>query len=44
VVYRGSGVPDKKVDPVKRAHLERKLEKKLGDLNEKRAHKTKDKK
>lgn len=44
VVYRGSGVPDKKPDPVKRAHLERKLEKKLNELTDKRSTKTKDKK
>ena len=38
VLYRGSGVPDKKPDPTKRAHLERKLNKKLEELTQKRKH------
>ena len=32
VLHAGSGRPNKKPDQVKRAHLEKKLEKKLGDL------------
>ena len=43
VLYRGSGVPDKKTDPAKRAHLERKLEKKMGDMEESRKPKKKNK-
>lgn len=43
VLYRGSGVPDKTTDPVKRAHLERKLAKKLDKLTDERKHKAKDK-
>ena len=42
VLYRGSGVPDKKPDPTKRAHLERKLNKKLDQMSDKRKHKNKD--
>ena len=43
VLYQGSGVPDKKPDPVKRAHLHRKLETKLENLSSKRKTKSKEK-
>ena len=43
-LYQGSGVPDKKLDPVKRAHLQRKLDKKLQEKTDERALKKKDKK
>ncbi len=39
VLYRGSGVPSKKPNPVKRAQLQRKLDKKLDELTDKRGHK-----
>lgn len=43
VLYRGSGVPDKKPDPAKRNYLERKLEKKMGELEASRKPKKKEK-
>ncbi|XP_050417004.1 DNA-binding protein SMUBP-2 [Patella vulgata] len=39
VIYRGSGVPDRKPDPEKKAHLQKKLDKRLEDLSSKRLHK-----
>lgn len=44
VLYRGSGIPDKKTNPTKRAHLQRKLDKKLTELSGERAVKKKEKK
>ena len=44
VLHRGSGVPDKGIDPARRAFLERKMDKKIEDLEEKRKLKKKDKK
>ena len=43
VLYRGSGIPDKKPDPTKRAHLQRKFDKKLDALTADRKAKSKDK-
>lgn len=43
VLYRGSGVPDKKMDPNKRAHLQRKLDKKLTEMSDTRKIKKKGK-
>ena len=43
VLYRGSGVPDKKPSAAKRAHLERKLESRLSDMAGKRKPKQKEK-
>ena len=42
VLYRGSGVPDKKVDPVKREYLQKKLEKKVEQMADKRKIKKKE--
>lgn len=42
VLHRGSGVPNKKPDPVKRAHLQRKLDSKLDKFAEQRHTKKKD--
>ena len=33
VIHRGSGVPSKKPDATKRAHLQRKIQKKLDDMS-----------
>lgn len=41
VLYRGSGVPDKKPDAAKKAHLQRKLDHKLGEMSAKRKVKQK---
>ena len=41
VLYRGSGVPVKKTDEVKKAHLQRKLDSKLTELSAKRKMKQK---
>ena len=43
VLYRGSGVPNKKPDPIKRAHMQRKLDSKLNDMADARKHKKKEK-
>ena len=43
VLYRGSGVPDKKPDQAKRNYLQRKLEKKVGEMEANRKHKKKEK-
>ena len=43
VLHRGSGMPSKKPDPTKRAHLQRKLDSKLDDLAQKRRTKPKEK-
>ncbi|XP_039600764.1 DNA-binding protein SMUBP-2 isoform X2 [Polypterus senegalus] len=43
VVYAGSGTKDKSLDPVKKVHLQRKLDKKLDDLSSQRKPKKKDK-
>lgn len=42
--YSGSGVPNKKPNAATRAHLERKLNKKLTDLTDQRKSKPSDKK
>ncbi|XP_076044984.1 DNA-binding protein SMUBP-2-like [Oratosquilla oratoria] len=39
VLYPGSGIPSKKPDPTKRVHLQRKLDKKLEDMEGKRKQK-----
>lgn len=41
VLYRGSGVPEKKPDATKKAHLQRKLDSKLTELSAKRKGKPK---
>ncbi|XP_072193027.1 DNA-binding protein SMUBP-2 [Excalfactoria chinensis] len=43
VLYPGSGPKDKSLDPTKRAHLQRRLDKKLGDLTNQRKSKKKGK-
>ncbi|NXF81575.1 SMBP2 protein, partial [Sclerurus mexicanus] len=43
VLYPGSGSKDKSPDPAKRAHLQRRLDKKLGELTSQRKGKKKDK-
>ncbi|KAL8170109.1 UNVERIFIED_CONTAM: hypothetical protein K2H54_063441 [Gekko kuhli] len=43
VLYAGSGVKDRSVDPAKRAHLQRRLDKKLSELTNQRKGKKKDK-
>ncbi|XP_056657155.1 DNA-binding protein SMUBP-2 [Monodelphis domestica] len=43
VLYPGSGTKDKAMDPVKRVHLQRRLDKKLGELSSQRRSKKKDK-
>ncbi|XP_028649365.1 DNA-binding protein SMUBP-2 [Erpetoichthys calabaricus] len=43
VVYAGSGAKDKSLDPVKKVHLQRKLDKKLDDLASQRKPKKKEK-
>ncbi|NXF33472.1 SMBP2 protein, partial [Nyctibius bracteatus] len=43
VLYPGSGPKDKSLDPAKRAHLQRRLDKKLGDLSSQRKSKKRDK-
>ena len=43
VLYQGGGVPDKRPDPVKRAQLQRKMDKKLQDLGKQRQRKDKEK-
>ncbi|XP_077177380.1 DNA-binding protein SMUBP-2 isoform X2 [Paroedura picta] len=43
VLYAGSGVKDRSVDPAKRAHLQRRLDKKLSELTNLRKSKKKDK-
>ncbi|XP_053123961.1 DNA-binding protein SMUBP-2 [Hemicordylus capensis] len=43
VLYAGSGLKDKSLDPVKRAHLQRRLDKKLNELTSQRKSKKKDK-
>lgn len=43
VLYQGSGVPEKRTDPNKKAHLQRKLDKKLNELSDSRKLKKKDK-
>lgn len=41
VLYSGSGVKDKSLDPAKRAHLQRRLDKKLTELtNQRKSKKT----
>lgn len=40
-IYSGSGVPSKEVDPAKRAHLQRKLDKKLSEMSQQRKIKKK---
>ncbi|XP_030056992.1 DNA-binding protein SMUBP-2 [Microcaecilia unicolor] len=42
VLYAGSGTKDISVDPAKRAHLQRKLDKKLNELTDQRRAKKKD--
>ncbi|KAK0042710.1 DNA-binding protein SMUBP-2 [Biomphalaria pfeifferi] len=44
VLHSGSGVPNKKPNPARRAQLELKLEKKIGDLTNKRSKNTEKKK
>jgi len=44
VLHPGSGVPSKLPDPTKRKHLERRLEKKIGELEKERTTKQKEKK
>ncbi|KAM6160185.1 DNA-binding protein SMUBP-2 [Erethizon dorsatum] len=43
VLYAGSGTKDRSLDPVKRAQLQRRLDKKLGELSSQRASKRKEK-
>ncbi|XP_054826082.1 DNA-binding protein SMUBP-2 [Eublepharis macularius] len=43
VLYSGSGLKDRPVDPAKRAHLQRRLDKKLSELTNQRKGKKKDK-
>ncbi|TRZ21294.1 hypothetical protein HGM15179_005820 [Zosterops borbonicus] len=43
VLYPGSGSKDKSLDPAKRAHLQRRLDKKLSELTSQRKAKKKDK-
>nr|XP_013803730.1 PREDICTED: DNA-binding protein SMUBP-2 [Apteryx mantelli mantelli] len=43
VLYAGSGSKDKSLDPAKRAHLQRRLDKKLSELSSQRKSKKKDK-
>ncbi|NXQ55282.1 SMBP2 protein, partial [Anthoscopus minutus] len=43
VLYPGSGSKDKSLDPAKRAHLQRRLDKKLSELTNQRKGKKKDK-
>ncbi|XP_075423760.1 DNA-binding protein SMUBP-2 isoform X2 [Ascaphus truei] len=43
VIYAGSGSKDKSVDPTKRAHLHRKLDKKINELTSQRKLKNKEK-
>ncbi|NWX17947.1 SMBP2 protein, partial [Aegotheles bennettii] len=43
VLYPGSGSKDKSLDPAKRAHLQRRLDKKLSELTSQRKSKRKDK-
>ncbi|NWZ74603.1 SMBP2 protein, partial [Acrocephalus arundinaceus] len=43
VLYPGSGSKDKSLDPAKRAHLQRRLDKKLSELTSQRKGKKKDK-
>ncbi|XP_064369317.1 DNA-binding protein SMUBP-2 isoform X1 [Dromaius novaehollandiae] len=43
VLYPGSGTKDKALDPAKRAHLQRRLDKKLSELTSQRKSKKKDK-
>ncbi|XP_062973117.1 DNA-binding protein SMUBP-2 [Elgaria multicarinata webbii] len=43
VLYAGSGVKDKSLDPAKKAHLQRRLDKKLSELTSQRKSKKKDK-
>lgn len=43
VLYAGSGVKDKSVDPARRAQLQRRLDKKLSELTSQRKSKKKDK-
>ncbi|KFM70475.1 DNA-binding protein SMUBP-2, partial [Stegodyphus mimosarum] len=43
VIYPGSGKPQKKVDPIKRSHLQNKLDKKLNELSSQRKPKPKPK-
>uniref|UniRef100_U3I681 DNA-binding protein SMUBP-2 n=1 Tax=Anas platyrhynchos platyrhynchos TaxID=8840 RepID=U3I681_ANAPP len=43
VLYPGSGSKDKSLDPTKRAHLQRRLDKKLSELTSQRKSKKKDK-
>ncbi|NWW80438.1 SMBP2 protein, partial [Climacteris rufus] len=43
VLYPGSGTKDKSLDPTKRAHLQRRLDKKLSELTSQRKGKKKDK-
>ncbi|KAM6461611.1 DNA-binding protein SMUBP-2 isoform 2-T2 [Liasis olivaceus] len=42
-LYPGSGLKDKSLDPAKRAHLQRRLDKKLSELTNQRKSKKKDK-
>lgn len=42
ILYRGSGVPDKKIDPNKRAYLQRKLDKKMNEMTDQRKVKKKE--
>ncbi|XP_003468365.3 DNA-binding protein SMUBP-2 [Cavia porcellus] len=43
VLYAGSGTKDRSLDPAKRAQLQRRLDKKLGELSSQRASKRKEK-
>ncbi|XP_053418453.1 DNA-binding protein SMUBP-2 isoform X2 [Nycticebus coucang] len=43
VLHAGSGTKDRSLDPAKRAQLQRRLDKKLGDLSSQRASKRKEK-
>ncbi|XP_032629005.1 DNA-binding protein SMUBP-2 isoform X2 [Chelonoidis abingdonii] len=43
ILYAGSGSKDKSLDPAKRAHLQRRLDKKLNELTSQRKSKKKDK-
>ncbi|XP_005384320.1 PREDICTED: DNA-binding protein SMUBP-2 [Chinchilla lanigera] len=43
VLYAGSGTKDRSLDPAKRAQLQRRLEKKLGELSSQRASRRKEK-
>lgn len=43
MLYAGSGTKDRSLDPAKRAQLQRRLDKKLGELSSQRMSKRKEK-